>query len=789
MAAGMSTEMTTKMQMTMRSTMGSGIYAMLGHCATLALGAVLAGSCSTPATNSPEQVNRLAGKSAKVAGGAEHAERLTDGTLAPNGDFWNTPLTGLLPSSQATMTFDLGSEMPIAAAFIQADNNDRYLLEGSVDGTTYTTLWEAAPVRGSGLRARTSDTISGRARYLRLSAAGGDGAYSVSELQVWSVVPASWPEPPGGRGNSDSSPLTQWILVLAIACGFFLLVGCHGSARRGAVAAIAPVAAAALLLSNLHGPPPFTDQDVALLRSMLALVAVLAVLRPFLWQRPERVVDGRRITMLLGGLAFLSLACFFNLGRAQFWDAKQRQPSFIHNYDMRVYFPVAKYFHELKYDGLYLASVEAYIENTPGTSVQTLANIELRDLRNHEMRRVHEVADQIQTISQRFTPARWDEFKRDMRYFHETMGRDYFTTLTDHGGNATPVWLTIAHFMYAHASASNGLLFVTALLDPLLILFFAFVAGRTFGWRTAFVCVIIFGATDLYMFGTDWAGSTLRNDWMAALGLGVCALKVRRWYLGGALLAYAGMIRAFPGVAVMGLAVPPLWWLWDRRGTKPTPSWREFARTHEGTLRAIGAAAVTVLALVALSSVVLSPSAWLGWAKKAAVLTSGYHVNHVSYHSIISTDYETWEMADGWTHSFPRIALYALGIVGFGVLTLRAARNRAPHHAAVIALCMIPVAFYAANYYHHYVFLLPLVAFANGNERRDARIWAVLLGMCSAEYLATVATTLSQHFVTESICLMATLLVVLVLLNREAEARGPVTERVREAAAATEVEA
>ena len=48
--------------------------------------------------------------------------------------------------------------------------------------------------------------------------------------------------------------------------------------------------------------------------------------------------------------------------------------------------------------------------------------------------------------------------------------------------------------------------------------------------------------------------------------------------------------------------------------------------------------------------------------------------------------------------------------------------------------------------------------------------------MCTAEYLATVAPTLSQHFVTESICLMVAYLVVLVLLNREAEARGPVVD-------------
>jgi len=253
------------------------------------------------------------------------------------------------------------------------------------------------------------------------------------------------------------------------------------------------------------------------------------------------------------------------------------------------------------------------------------------------------------------------------------------------------------------------------------------------------------------------------------------------------LLAYAGMIRAFPGIAVMGLAVPPIWWLYDQRANKPTL--REFVRVHEGTLRAIGAAVVAVVALVALSSAVLGPSSWLGWVRKAFVLTTGYHVNHVSLQSIIATDFETWEMAEGWNRSFPRVVVYVLAIVGFTALTVRAARNRAPHHAALIALFLIPVAFNAANYYYHYVFLLPLIAIADGNQRRDARLWATVLGMCAAEYLATVAPTLSQHFVTESICLMAAYLVMLVLLNREAEARGTVVDAVGEAAAGAEAAA
>ncbi|HET6150598.1 MAG TPA: hypothetical protein VFH68_23870 [Polyangia bacterium] len=745
----------------------------------------LASACGVSPANGPDQVNRLAGKTLTASGGAENPERIADGVLAPVGDFWKTGLTAILPSPESAITIDLGAELPIAAAWIQGDNNDRYLLSGSIDGTIWKQIWEAPPVRGAGMRARKADGLGGRARYLRLSAAGGDGAYSVSELQVFSVAPGSWPEPPGGRGTDEKSPHTQWILLFGLACGAFLVLGCHGSIRRAAVTALLPIVAGILMASDLWGGQHnFTDQDVSMLRSMLGAIGLAAVLRPFVLRRMGGVVDGRRITALLGVAALLAVACFFNLGRAQFWDAKQRQTSFIHNYDMRVYFPVAKYFHELKYDGLYLASVAAYIENTPGASVQSLADVELRDLRTHEMRRVREVADQIQNVHQRFSPARWDDFKRDMRYFHETMGRDYFVTLTDHGGNATPVWLTVAHFMFAFTHASNGLLFATALLDPLLILLFAFFAARTFGLRTAFVCLIVFGANDLYMFGTDWAGSTLRNDWMAALGLGVCALKVRRWYLGGALLAYAGMIRAFPGIAVLGLLVPPIWWVFDvRRADDEWPTLRETLREHEGTVRALLGAAAAVVVMFLVSSAVLSPSAWIGWLKKAFVLASGYHVNHVSLQSIMSTDYETWEMAERWRQSVGRMAVYILSIIVFSLLVLRAARNRRPHQAAVVALFLIPVVFNAANYYFHYVFMLPLLAVANGEDRHDARMWGPLLAMCVAEYAATVAPTLSQHFVTESICLMSTFLVMLIWLNREPEARGEVVEPEEEAGA------
>ena len=43
------------------------------------------------------------------------------------------------------------------------------------------------------------------------------------------------------------------------------------------------------------------------------------------------------------------------------------------------------------------------------------------------------------------------------------------------------------------------------------------------------LAMTVFGANDLYMFGTNWTGATLRHDWLALLGFAAAALKRERW--------------------------------------------------------------------------------------------------------------------------------------------------------------------------------------------------------------------------------------------------------------------
>ena len=123
----------------------------------------------------------------------------------------------------------------------------------------------------------------------------------------------------------------------------------------------------------------------------------------------------------------------------------------------------------------------------------------------------------------------------------------------------------------------------------------AWAIRASFGLLPMLVAMTVFGATELYMFGTNWAGATLRHDWLALLAFAACALRKQRWVLAGALLGVATMLRVIPVVGLLGVAAPALAWLviqaWQRRA----PSLREILAEHRPAARVLAAAAATML--------------------------------------------------------------------------------------------------------------------------------------------------------------------------------------------------
>jgi hypothetical protein len=656
-------------------------------------------------------------------------------------------------STSAFVTYDLGAPKPIRAAYLQGDNNDDYTLSISDDGSRWSPLWTAGPVSDSGLRPRATAQLNATARYVRVGVRGGDRSYALSEVQLFSEPPS--PFPPRldtRRGVPLEHHLRGRILTFALAIAFFLFA----TSRRASLlwtglCFLAPVFAGIDMVVALADQWPVAGRQVSFVRGTTAAIAALAILRE-LAGRVRFPASRFAVFSSLGLAAAGALLAFYNLGRPQFYDHDLREPCYVHNFDMRVYYPVAKYFPELGFDGLYQGSVAAYVDDVPDVTLDSLDGVELRDLRTHRMTRVAQVKDQIRVVKERFSPERWQAFVRDMRYFRLNMGtRDYLGSMHDHGGNATPVWLALTHLLFSPTTASNETLLMGALLDPILLLIAFVVIGRTFGWRTMLVSAVVFGANDFYMFGSNWGGATLRHDWLAYLALGVCALKSQRWLLGGALLALSASIRAFPAMAFVGMVIPLLWWVAQHLHTSGTwPRLRDVRDAQRPLLRTLAGAAVSSIVLFLASSAILSFSAWPTWLAKVRLLDRDPHVNHVSWRGLVagSDHFQIAAMHD-------RMALYACGIALAVVIIALAVRTGRIAHAAVLGTLLIPMAFNPANYYIHFIIVLPLLALEGAGQREDAAppiswhdagIWLSLLLMCVALYWSTLEVDLELHF-------------------------------------------
>lgn len=172
-------------------------------------------------------------RTAKVtrSDGAPNVARMADGVASEDGDTWDSPRAALL-SASGTVEWDLGSPRPVAVLRIQADNNDRYLVTGSLDGTSWYPVWVAGPVELPGVQTRTSPGLSTQARYLRLRAEGGDSMYSVGELEAFESqqaldaeqltrVKPPPPPPPAPAPPFNSSFLVVFGVAAVVAAYFW----------------------------------------------------------------------------------------------------------------------------------------------------------------------------------------------------------------------------------------------------------------------------------------------------------------------------------------------------------------------------------------------------------------------------------------------------------------------------------------------------------------------------------------------------------------------------------------
>jgi len=189
--------------------------------------AVSAFACNRLATNlaggAGPEAGLLRGKLPIESTGVTHLPRLTDGIAAQPGDPARTDLTSELTRGNSEVTWDLGADTPVRCALIDADGDDAYALSLSKDNKDFMVLFRAAPDEDRGQQLRAGRDLVGSGRYLMLSAAGGDGLWSVSEVSVWRDCPKTWPPLAMQKGTpaDETVRLKLWAFA-ALALAYLL---------------------------------------------------------------------------------------------------------------------------------------------------------------------------------------------------------------------------------------------------------------------------------------------------------------------------------------------------------------------------------------------------------------------------------------------------------------------------------------------------------------------------------------------------------------------------------------
>ena len=650
---------------------------------------------------------------------------LTDETVAPEGAVWDASLAAIFDTGAATVTWDLGEVTKVRLFAVQADANDTYNAWGSIDGKDYKLMGQIDPASGHGLRMRTLDLGAGMAaRFLRVGEGKGDSFYSISEVAAYCQTPTPFP-PQMKVADAPTATATKTYL-------------------------------------------DYWNNDTAARWEMI--LAILGAI--LLWWERRLVGKGmdhvkRRLRkILLGTMGVLAFLTFFNFG---FWHF----PGFVHGWDTFHYFIGAKYFKELHYERLYECVAIADAEEP-----QLRRRVELRKLTNLRTNEVETTADILahpERCKQHFSAERWSAFTQDIRHFRtQESARRWDDTQTDHGFNGTPVWGILGSILTNLAPPASH--WTVIALDSIDVIMMSMMAGLlwwAFGWRTVSVALIVF-ATNYPSRWTWTGGSYLRWDWLFWTAAGVCLVKKEKYLWAGATIAYATLLRIFPGF----LFVAPLIALGVQYGK--TRTWdRRFVRLFAG-------AALAVALLVPVSFATSGgPAIYPEFIRNTAKHSGTPLTNHMGLRTVVAfrpTQTGDRMNAPTMTDSFLRwkqarlkafhesIPLYVSLVICYLVLIGLAIRGVEPW--VTVALSSTVIAFGSELTCYYYAFLIiPALLYAVVPRAGEWLLWLTALtqfiGWAPIEHIRNTGLGMPKALDEQYTWMSLATLIVFVLIARD----------------------
>ncbi len=356
--------------------------------------------------------------------------------------------------------------------------------------------------------------------------------------------------------------------------------------------------------------------DPGLWRLLAGLMAVAIVTLPAVIRWRSRIVTAWRPRLLL----LLAVACTV---QATAPDLLRFTTSpWVRVWNVYHYFLGSKYFSELGYHDLYVATLAADEEgNDYWANIRTV-----RDLETYELMPRRGAVAAYEPL-QHFSESRWQDFRRDVDALQgQRKPSRWRNIFRDRGYNPPPLWTSVGRLLTHFPADWLWALKILCALDLLLLAYTFWRLDRCFG-RSVMAAVLLLWTLSPVNEGRI-VGGFLQYDWFCALALGLCYLRRRRPWPAAAFLAYAVGTRIFPVILLLSMMLP---WL------------RRFVL--DGRLRAMQfklAAALGLCGALAFGMSVVGGGGLGAWSS---------FVDNIGQHN---ENHRFGQQRIGWAHAFTR---------------------------------------------------------------------------------------------------------------------------------------
>ena len=225
----------------------------------------------------------------------------------------------------------------------------------------------------------------------------------------------------------------------------------------------------------------------------------------------------------------------------------------LHSWNLFHYVLGAKYFDELGYFDLYKGLILADAESDQVFPRHGIT----RDLHTYQALSIAQALADARTegIRQRFTDERWRELEGDLRAILSQRPREFWVDpIADRGFNPSPAWLHVHEPLLNAVDIQHAPTLLILCLGQNLLLLFTF-SGL---WRALGTRETVLAAAFFYLFFGNagrWFGGYFSYDWFILTVWSVVLHHRRQFVPAAACLAYAAMMRGFPGLLALYPAV------------------------------------------------------------------------------------------------------------------------------------------------------------------------------------------------------------------------------------------